>query len=132
MRKENLKPFIIFALHGSNVRFAMDIIQNRGIRREQIKPVTGTYTHKDGHQVSENSYLVVYDNEQQKADIVELAQANNQESVLLVGADRFAELYYIDDKRTVYLGQFSEVSEYTAKLEKAYTYDPAKDKYYVC
>lgn len=132
MRKEHQKPFVIFALNAGNVHFEIDIIRAAGIRREQIKPLRGVYTRSDGHKSGENSYLIVYDNEQQRADIIALAKKFDQESLLFVHSDRLADRYYTADKRIEHLSQFTEVSEITAKQQRAYTHDPSTGLFYIC
>lgn len=132
MRKEHQKPFIILALNAGNTRLEVDILRKNGVRDDQVRYLLGVYTHQDDRQVSEHSYLVVCDGAKQREELIALAEQFKQESVLIVNADRSAELYYIAAGRTEHLNQWSEVSEYTAKQEKSYTFDPVTGKYYVC
>ena len=90
------------------------------------KPVLGCYKGK-----RENSFLVLAAGRYVFSEVMSLARAYGQESILYVDSDRAATLYFLDDRAPVGLGLYREVSEQAALQQDAYTYDPQTAGYWV-
>ena len=125
------KPFVIFSLNAGTALFEADILKREGFL--PFKPLVGMYEGK-----KEKSYLFPlagWDDiarESELARVKALAAKFNQKTVLVVYGDRSSALHPVSKAGKIKdFGVFREVSEYTAKKNSAYTYDPATGKYYV-
>lgn len=105
----------------------------RQLRSNEIayKIVEGVYTHDNGEQVREASFMVIL--KDGVYDVVEsLAKQFNQESILVSDDLRKSKLVYMYDNKEVDLGKFQAVSQEEAENSPAYTYDPIQDLYFIC
>lgn len=85
------------------------------------KEVVGGYTMDNGQVVNEQTILVPMKYEKQ---VVELALAGKQESILFVYPNRQASLFYLESGKFEKLaGKFKEVSERVALSQPGFTQD---------
>ncbi len=79
----------------------------------------------------EQAIIAEYDDNDDLEFILDIARNCEQESVLLVSADRHsAALYYLDTKETVMLGSLVPVSEWAANYSESWT-RTANGQYYI-
>jgi hypothetical protein len=122
------EQFFIFSVYQSNKsrtdnekesNFIFWKLSNAGI---PFKQVDGCYLGE-----REESFLVPAKYEK---EIMEIAKAYNQESVLFVDSKRRGHLIYLEDNKTINLGTLQKVSDEQASNLEAYTYDPTTKSYW--
>lgn len=122
----NTNQFFIFAADSKNDYRTPQLRNDLRSRNIGFKEVSGAYTHDDGTQVSEKSFIVLakYENE-----VLELAKKYEQESVLFVDSKSNASLIYTDgSNRFEKLGKFQKVNSLDGLM--AWTYDKETDTSY--
>ncbi len=90
-----------------------DLIRDSGMG---FKMVVGSYKG-----VMEQSFLVVYSNDQELALLNNFAKSFQQESILVLDEDRNASLMYCKDRKIEALGRLREVTKEKARELDAYT-----------
>ena len=134
MGKPNKPPFIIFSVfqttlgeleNTNNHLDAAQYLRNAGIKSKQVH---GVYTHeRHGSKVQELSILVC---QSALPKVILLAQRYNQESLLIVNADRSAQLRFADGS-LLPVGQWQVTTKEGAMREDNYTFDQSTGEYYV-
>lgn len=89
-----------------------------------VYPLIGTYKG-----VQENSFMVHINTDEQMLFINELAHFHNQESILIVDNEGMAELKFMADNSTEFVGQLMVALEQPDV--DCYSYNPATKEYYL-
>ena len=117
------RPIVIFAYVSANVETTDE--QDLAAAKAQLEThnlfgssVTGAYFG-----VEEDSLLVRLNNWDEHKNVLEVAKAFDQESILVIDANRCASLVYTDGRPEQSLGEFYRVSEDIAKGESGWTRD---------
>lgn len=77
----------------------------------------------------EESFLVA-DNSKNRAFVLGIARRHNQQSILIVDADRYAELLYLNLNTSQPIGKFVAVSKSHALQQDNWTFDPETENFY--
>jgi beta-xylosidase len=130
--KTLIHPFIVFAVNSNAPKIS--ITAHRLIERS--KEVTGSYTDRQGKQVTETSYLMPVNSQSPDQTIINHASnlhiLENQESILYVAPDSSAYLVYgcyTDQRAVQYVGQWRETCQ--AHAEKQTGYTVIDNRYYI-
>ena len=122
MREIN-KKCVILSLNTGSLKEDLKQIKSLSL---PFKCLIGAYKGK-----LEDSYLIVYNTYQELRKIIILAQANFQESILILREDRTCFLRYFNQTERVELGKLVSVSRDKAHLEDTWTLDLKTNKFYI-
>jgi hypothetical protein len=102
-----------------------DFFKNNLTDSWKVAPVKGCYKgqEKDSFKVNVNDPIDL-------GAVDAAARHFEQESYLVIDSDRIAWLCYLKG-RTVRLGEFVVVSEFEAKAQDAWTFDPESETYFI-
>lgn len=118
--KQINRPMIIFALNSPNDHA---VLEAAGITGTMFKELKGSYKGQ-----TEASYIVdasLLDN------VLGLAKAHRQESILILDQDRNASLYYVKSGLNTPIGRLVPASEAVALSKEAWSYRPDLNTYYI-
>lgn len=130
MRTET--PFIVMSAElaeltkEENERRALALIGWLTRRGHSFKPVEGCYKGN-----REAAFVVLVPDEERERQIMSLARAYGQESVLYVDANRKAYLRLLESGEEVPIGSWRAIPKAQAKAASAYTHDVTAGAYYV-
>jgi hypothetical protein len=90
----------------------------------------GAYKYEDGEYLFETCALIQLSTEQVLYDVVELATAYRQETILIIDSQSEAFLYNLATKNKTHIGKFTEVNHLEAKND-SYGYTKIKGIYFI-
>lgn len=130
MRTET--PFIVMSAElaelspAENQRRSLALIEWLTRRGHSFKPVEGCYKGR-----KESAFIVLVPDREREKQIMSLARAYRQESVLYADANRQAYLRLLESGEEVPIGSWRAVPKAQALACPAYTRDIVEDRYYV-
>jgi hypothetical protein len=90
----------------------------------------GAYKYEDGEYLFETCALLSLSTEQLLEDVIELATAYRQETILIIDSQSEVFLYNLATKNKTHIGIFTEVNHLEAKNDP-YGYTKIKDIYFI-